>query len=53
LKEKNLNVFVHDKLFSRKEIEKMGFNYLNPKKADIIFDSFKSRFFINKGGNKK
>jgi len=48
LKEKNLNVFVYDKMFSKEEIKKLGFNWLEPKKADIVFESFKNRFVINK-----
>ncbi len=48
LKKKKLNVFVYDKLFSKEEIKKLGFNWIEPKKADIIFDSFKSKFIIRK-----
>ena len=48
LKEKKLNVFVHDKMFTKEEVKKLGFNWLEPKKADIIFESFKNRFVISK-----
>jgi UDP-N-acetyl-D-mannosaminuronic acid dehydrogenase len=44
LSEKGLNVYVYDELFSREEIEQMGLRYLDPEKADLIFDSFKLRF---------
>ena len=48
LKKKELSVSVYDKLFSKKEIEKLGFKYLEPKRADIIFDSFKNKFQIRR-----
>ena len=43
LSEKGLNVYVYDELFSREEIEEMDLRYLDPEKADLIFDSFKLR----------
>ncbi len=43
LSEKGLNVYVYDEVFSREEIEEMDLRYLDPEKADLIFDSFKLR----------
>lgn len=43
LSEKGLIVYVYDELFSREEIEEIDLRYLDPEKADLIFDSFKLR----------
>lgn len=40
LMEKGLNVYVHDELFTKDEIEKMGLGFIEPEKADLVFDSF-------------
>lgn len=40
LKDKNLDVYVYDELFTRKEIEKMNLSFSLPVNADVIFDSF-------------
>jgi len=41
LKEKGLDVYVYDELFSKEEIENMGLRYIQPKKSDLVFDCFK------------
>ena len=41
LMKKGLDIYVHDKLFSREEIEKIGLRFIEPENADIVFDSFK------------
>jgi UDP-N-acetyl-D-mannosaminuronic acid dehydrogenase len=40
LMKKGLNVYVHDELFTREEIERMGLMFIEPVDADIVFDSF-------------
>ncbi len=40
LLKKGLNVYVYDELFTREEIEEMGLMFMEPNKADIVFDSF-------------
>ena len=40
LTEKGLNVFVYDDLFTKEEIEKMRWKYLEPENADVVFDCF-------------
>jgi UDP-N-acetyl-D-mannosaminuronic acid dehydrogenase len=40
LLEKGLNAFVYDELFSTEEVEEMGLRYLEPEKADLVFDCF-------------
>ncbi len=47
LKEKGFNVYVSDELLSKKEIETLGFHYLKPEAADLIFDSFNLEVKIN------
>jgi len=37
---KRLNIFVYDEMFSAKEIKKLGLKFINPEKADIVFNSF-------------
>jgi UDP-N-acetyl-D-mannosaminuronic acid dehydrogenase len=41
LKEKGLNVFVYDEMYSKEEIEELGFRFDRPENADIIFHSYK------------
>ncbi len=38
LSEKGLDVYVYDELYSREEVEEMGLRYLEPEKADLVFD---------------
>lgn len=40
LMKKGLNVNVYDELFTKEEIEGMGLMFIEPKDADIVFDSF-------------
>jgi len=40
LREKGLNVFVHDELFRRAELEKMGLRWIEPDEADLVFNCF-------------
>ncbi len=47
LKEKGFNVYVFDELLSKKEIENLGLNHLQPESADIVFDSFNLEVKIN------
>lgn len=54
LKSYGINVFVYDELFTRKEIEDMGFSYLDPEEADVVFNPFnltlclKNKKFVDK-----
>ncbi len=41
LYEKGLNVYAFDSLMSRNEIEKLNLRFIQPDRADIVFDSFK------------
>jgi UDP-N-acetyl-D-mannosaminuronic acid dehydrogenase len=47
LKDKGFNVYVFDEMLSKKEIESLGFNQLQPDLADLVFDSFKLEIKIN------
>lgn len=38
---KGLNVFVYDDLYTKTEIEQLNLKYIEPKDADIVFDSFR------------
>lgn len=40
LLEKGLNVYVYDEMFSKEEIEEIGFNWIELEEADIVFDCF-------------
>jgi UDP-N-acetyl-D-mannosaminuronic acid dehydrogenase len=40
LLEKGLNVFVHDELFRRAELEQMGLRWITPDEADLVFNCF-------------
>jgi len=40
LMKKGLKVYVYDDLFTRDEIEEMDLEFIEPKDADIVFDSF-------------
>ena len=40
LMEKGLNVFVYDEMFSKEEVEKLGLKWIEPDKADLVFDAF-------------
>ena len=40
LREKGLNVFVHDELFRREELEQMGLRWIKPDEADLVFNCF-------------
>lgn len=44
LDEKGLNTYVYDDLLSEQEVEGKGFRYIEPKDADLVFDSFKLQF---------
>jgi hypothetical protein len=35
-----LDVYTYDELLSRKEIEDIGFRFIEPEDADLIFDCF-------------
>ena len=37
---KGLNVNVYDELFTKEEIKNMGLMFMEPKDADVVFDSF-------------
>ena len=45
LLDKGFKVFVYDELFNKEEIEALGFNYILPEEADIVFDSFKLKIY--------
>ena len=40
LRKKGLNVFVHDELFRREELEQMGLRWIKPDEADLVFNCF-------------
>jgi UDP-N-acetyl-D-mannosaminuronic acid dehydrogenase len=40
LRKKGLNVFVHDELFRRAELEQMGLRWITPDEADLVFNCF-------------
>jgi len=40
LKEKGLNVYVYDELFTRDEIEQMNLSFSTPDMVDVVFDPF-------------
>jgi UDP-N-acetyl-D-mannosaminuronic acid dehydrogenase len=40
LRKKGLNVFVHDDLFIRAELEQMGLRWIKPDEADLVFNCF-------------
>jgi UDP-N-acetyl-D-mannosaminuronic acid dehydrogenase len=44
LAQKELQVGVYDELFSKEEIESLGFNFMNPDDADLVFDCFELSF---------
>jgi|Deesub1362A_J573_1020465.scaffolds.fasta_scaffold00708_10 UDP-N-acetyl-D-mannosaminuronic acid dehydrogenase len=41
LKEKGLNIYIFDDMFTEEEINKLGFEWIDPKRADIVFDTFR------------
>ncbi|MEM2110111.1 MAG: nucleotide sugar dehydrogenase, partial [Candidatus Odinarchaeota archaeon] len=47
LRDKGFNVYVFDELYSKKEIEAMGLSYLEPRLADMVFESFTLEIKIN------
>jgi len=40
LKEKGLDVYVYDCMLTKEEIRELGMRYLEPEKADVMFDCF-------------
>ncbi len=40
LRSKGMNVFVYDELFSKEEIEELGFAFNEPRNADVVFHSY-------------
>ena len=46
LKEKGLNVYVYDELFTPEEIKSLGFEFIYPNDADVVFDPFELRVDI-------
>ena len=46
LMEKGLNVFVYDEMFSKEEVEKLGLKWIEPDKADLVFDAFELRIIV-------
>jgi UDP-N-acetyl-D-mannosaminuronic acid dehydrogenase len=44
LVKKGLDVYTYDELYTKEEIEGIGLKFIEPKDADIIFDSFKLKF---------
>ena len=41
LMDKGLNVYVYDELFTLEEVDKLGLRWIEPEKADVVFDCFK------------
>jgi UDP-N-acetyl-D-mannosaminuronic acid dehydrogenase len=44
LKQKGLDAYVYDPLMSEKDVQDKGLLYLEPDKADLIFDPFSLEF---------
>ena len=42
--EKGLDAYVYDPLLSQEDVEKKGLRYIEPEKADLIFDPFSLQF---------
>ena len=48
LKSKGLNVGVYDELLGKGEVKKLKLNWMDPKDADVVFDSFSLKIEISK-----
>ena len=44
LMEKGLDAYVYDSLLSEQDVQKKGLNYIDPQKADLLFDPFLLKF---------
>ena len=49
LAEKGLNIYAWDELLGKSGVEGLGLRYLEPEKADLVFDTFGLRFGISGG----
>ena len=49
LAEKGLNTYAWDELLGKSGVEGLGLRYLEPEKADLVFDTFGLRFGISGG----
>lgn len=47
LKSKGFEVVVHDEMFTKEEIERLGLNYGSPDHSDIVFDPFDLKIRLN------
>jgi len=52
LKDKGLKIYVYDDLFTLEEVERLGFKWIEPEEADVVFDSFKLKITHNDGSLK-
>ena len=46
LMDKGLNVFVYDDLFTEEEVEELGLRWMEPDRADVVFDCFSLRLTL-------
>ncbi|RLI71612.1 nucleotide sugar dehydrogenase [Archaeoglobales archaeon] len=44
---KGFNAYVYDEMFSKEEIEELGLKWIEPEKADLVFDCFELELSIN------
>ena len=42
--EKGLDAYVYDPLLSEQDVQKKGLRYIDPQKADLLFDPFLLKF---------
>jgi UDP-N-acetyl-D-mannosaminuronic acid dehydrogenase len=48
LMEKGLEAYVYDPLLGEIDVQKKGLRYIEPDKADLLFDPFELKFQISK-----
>ncbi len=52
LKEKGLRVYVHDAMYTPNEVKNIGLSWISPEEADVIFDCYSLKIFVNGNFNK-
>lgn len=48
LKEKGMDVYAYDAQYTEKELESLGLKFIEPKNADLVFDSFSMKIDLRK-----